>query len=445
MRAMEKSIAGIRKVPPLIVLAAVVVLAVLLPLQQGHAVVCADSAAASKETPRHGGLQDEDLEGGCAAPEEVEHENTEIEMGDQSCGCAAGQNRGSFSAPEGVQGTEIYDFHPEKQDHLDMTIYDELQAYITAKKFDPSKVKEMPMKYIPAGEFTMGTNDPQILEDAEGPARRVKLSAFYLDEMEVSNRQFADFVLETKYITEAEQFGWSFCFHGTLSEAVLDSIDVQVAEVPWWIPTPGANWMHPNGPDRNIITDEMLDYPVVHVSHNDARAYCEWAGKRLPREAEFERAAKGDLEGVLYPWGEEMVPNGTHRANLWQGHFPDTNTAEDGYVWSSPVDSFGPQNKFGLKNIIGNVWEWVADAWSARHRLTAPDGSILTDFQVERAGHIDDPTVERVKKGGSYMCHISYCYRYRVDSRSHNTADSSAQNLGFRCALDVENPQLTQE
>ncbi|GBG25515.1 Sulfatase-modifying factor 2 [Hondaea fermentalgiana] len=421
-----------------LVLVAVLVLALAL---------AAVDAAEAIET----GARD-DVEGGCAARFDDEEGNADAEGNaeadaEASCGCADAQNRASAlgdmleqdkQKTAQQQESSVKTTSAEKHELDSAPVFDELQAYIEAGHMDPDLVRPMPMVFIPAGEFTMGTDDPQIPGDAEGPARRVRLSEFELDEMEVSNRQFAEFVLDTKYVTEAESFGWSFCFLGTLSEKLREEITVQVQEVPWWAPVNGANWLHPDGPDSDVVLQDKLDYPVTHVTHNDARAYCEWAGKRLPREAEFERAAKGDLEGVLFPWGAEMTPNGTHRANLWQGHFPENNTGEDGYVWASPVDSFGAQNKFGLKNIIGNVWEWVADAWNTRHHLTAPGGGMLTDFQVEIAGRIDDPAVERVKKGGSYMCHISYCYRYRVDARSHNTADSSSQNLGFRCARDTD-------
>jgi sulfatase modifying factor 1 len=177
-----------------------------------------------------------------------------------------------------------------------------------------------------------------------------------------------------------------------------------------------------------------MDHPVTHVSHNDAKAYCEWLEMRLPSEAEFEYAMRGGLENKTYPWGDEKVPNGKHRANLWQGHFPDKNTAEDGYEYSAPIDAFGPQNEFGLYNIVGNAWEWVADAWITNHARLGLD-KVLVDPQVEIQGKMDARDTERVKRGGSYMCHESYCLRYRTASRSSNSADSSAQNLGFRCAM----------
>jgi sulfatase modifying factor 1 len=270
-------------------------------------------------------------------------------------------------------------------------------------------------------------------------------------------RQFAEFVLSTGYVSEAERFGWSFCFQGTLSAQVLAATRQQVAAVPWWLPVHGADWLHPNGPDGDALRLGLLQHPVVHVTHNDARAYCRWLRMRLPREAEFEYAARGGQHQQPLPWGANLLRSGAaasarveagaerttradeHMANLWQGHFLDSNTGEDGYLWSAPVDSMREQNDFALKHIVGNVWEWVADAWTVRHRTTAPDGSVLADPQVELSmNRLDDPQVERVKRGGSYMCHKSYCWRYRTSSRSSNSADSSAQNLGMRCAADMD-------
>lgn len=290
---------------------------------------------------------------------------------------------------------------------------------------------------ITGGEFTMGTDEPFIPVDGEMPARRVVVSTFELEKYEVSNRQFLEFVAATGFETEAEKFGWSFCFESSLSKEVSDTVTSAVADVPWWLPVEGADWFHPNGPDKNVIDLGRMDHPVVHISHNDARAYCEWLGLRLPTEAEFERAAGGaEYKNTLYPWGDVLLPDGTHRANLWQGEFPKVNTKEDGYMYTAPVNTFGPQNDFGVYNIIGNVWEWVADAWTVKHSKK----TVYTDPLFEIRGRIDDPEVERTKRGGSYMCHKSYCYRYRVAARSHNSADSSAQNLGFRCArsLDME-------
>ncbi|KAJ8257899.1 hypothetical protein GJAV_G00190930 [Gymnothorax javanicus] len=276
------------------------------------------------------------------------------------------------------------------------------------------------MVLISAGEFLMGTNNPEIPQDGEGPQRKVHLEQFYMDIHEVSNYEFQKFVNATNFVTEAEKFGDSFVFEGILSEAVKSQISQSVAAAPWWLPVKGADWRHPEGPDSNIT--DRLDHPVLHVSWRDASAYCTWAGKRLPTEAEWEYACRGGLNDRLFPWGNKLQPKGQHYANLWQGEFPVQNTAEDGYIKTSPVMSF-PANGYGLYNMVGNAWEWTSDWWSVHHTTDE-----LHNPKGPATGH------DRVKKGGSYMCHKSYCYRYRCAARSQNTPDSSASNLGFRCA-----------
>lgn len=275
---------------------------------------------------------------------------------------------------------------------------------------------------IPAGVFTMGTDDPQIKQDGEAPARRVTVDAFYMDAYEVSNADFEKFVNSTGYLTEAEKFGDSFVFEGMLSEPVKAQIHQAVAAAPWWLPVKGADWRHPEGPDSTIL--HRSNHPVLHVSWNDAVAYCAWAGKRLPTEAEWEYSCRGGLQNRLFPWGNKLQPKGQHYANIWQGEFPVTNTGEDGFQGTAPVDAF-PPNGYGLYNIVGNAWEWTSDWWTVHH-------------SAEETLNPKGPTSgkDRVKKGGSYMCHKSYCYRYRCAARSQNTPDSSASNLGFRCAAD---------
>ncbi|KYO24937.1 sulfatase-modifying factor 1 [Alligator mississippiensis] len=299
-------------------------------------------------------------------------------------------------------------------------------AAAAVRRYSPEANAQRPgrgqMVPIPAGVFMMGTDEPEIRQDGEWPARRVRVNLFYMDQYEVSNAEFEKFVNSTGYVTEAEKFGDSFVFEGMLSEQVKAEIQQAVAAAPWWMPVKGANWRHPEGPDSNI--SNRMDHPVLHVSWNDAVAYCTWAGKRLPTEAEWEYSCRGGLENRLFPWGNKLQPKGQHYANIWQGEFPTNNTGEDGYKGSAPVTAF-PPNHYGLYNIVGNAWEWTSDWWAVHH-------------SPQETHNPKGPSsgTDRVKKGGSYMCHKSYCYRYRCAARSQNTPDSSASNLGFRCAAD---------
>ncbi|XP_059161333.1 formylglycine-generating enzyme-like [Physella acuta] len=279
------------------------------------------------------------------------------------------------------------------------------------------------MVYIPGGSFEMGTDDPVFLADGEMPSRQVTLDSFYLDKYEVSNAEFQRFVTSQNYITEAERFGNSFVMDLFISTETKSKITQMVAAAPWWLPVEGADWRHPEGPDSNI--KYRMDHPVLHVSWNDAVAFCTWSGKRLPTEAEFEYACKGGKANRLFPWGNSENPKREHWMNIWQGEFPVENTGEDGYNGTCPVTAFPDQNKFGLKNIIGNVWEWTQDWWEVKH------SSLPQNNPTGPSSGTD-----KVKKGGSYQCHKSYCYRYRCVARSQNTPDSSAANLGFRCASD---------
>ena len=274
--------------------------------------------------------------------------------------------------------------------------------------------------FIPGGIFTMGMEKPILPQDGEGPPREVEITGFYMDKYEVSNEEYARFVHETGYLTEAEGFGNSFVVEYFISKEVSDEITQAVANAPWWLPVEGASWKHPEGKDSDI--KERMNHPVVHVSWKDGLTFCKWAGKRLPTEAEWEYAARGGLQNRLFPWGNNPTPRGEHWMNIWQGEFPTNNTLDDGYAGTAPVDEYQP-NKYGLYNMAGNVWEWVSDWWTIRH-----SSEPQKDPQGPASG------TEKVKKGGSYMCHREYCYRYRCASRSQNTPDSSASNLGFRCA-----------
>jgi len=276
---------------------------------------------------------------------------------------------------------------------------------------------------LSGGTFAMGGTDPDANpHDGEGPVRQVTLSPFRLDATTVTNARYAEFVDATGYRTETEEWGWSFVFASFLPAALRRASD-RPEQTPWWCAVNGAYWREPEGPGSSI--DDRLDHPVVHVSWADAVAYCAWAGGRLPTEAEWEYAARGGLDQARYPWGEELTPGGEHRCNIWQGTFPVRNTTEDGFRGTAPVRSF-PANGLGLYEVSGNVWEWTADWWGTDHGAqprTNPTGP--------KTG------TARVMRGGSYLCHASYCNRYRVAARTHNDPDSAGGNLGFRCAYDA--------
>jgi len=275
---------------------------------------------------------------------------------------------------------------------------------------------------LPGGEFEMGSEDELAYPaDGESPVRRFTVSPFSIDATAVTNDRFAEFAEATAHQTDAERYGWSFVFGGLLPD---DFEPTQgVAHAPWWRRVERADWRHPEGPQSSI--DGRGEHPVVHVSWDDASAFCKWSATRLPTEAEWEYAARGGLDGKVFPWGDDLEPDGEHRMNVWQGEFPSENSLEDGYYGTAPTGSFEP-NGFDLHNMTGNVWEWVADRFDPAFRPR--------DSELDPKG----PPVgtHRVQKGGSYLCHASYCRRYRVAARQANTPDGSAGNLGFRCARD---------
>jgi formylglycine-generating enzyme len=275
------------------------------------------------------------------------------------------------------------------------------------------------MVSLDGGEFGMGSADRWAYPgDGEGPVRRVRLDPFAIAPHAVTNADFAAFVDATGHLSEAERFGWSFVFGGLLPDDF--PLTRGVASAPWWRQVEGADWRQPEGPHSDV--DARLDHPVVHVSWNDAVAYCAWSGNRLPTEAEWEYAARGGLEDKTFPWGDELEPGRQHRMNVWQGAFPGENSCDDGFYGTCPVDAF-PPNGHGLHNTTGNVWEWCADWYSpdfhTRDRRTNPQGP-------PRGTH-------RSARGGSYLCHHSHCRRYRVAARNGMEPVSTTGNTGFRC------------
>lgn len=266
----------------------------------------------------------------------------------------------------------------------------------------------------------MGANDGEgYPEDGEGPPRIVRLSPFSITRAPITNAEFSAFVADTDHVTEAEVAGCSFVFHLLLTASAKREVTVVPADTPWWYSVCGACWHRPEGPGSDLA--DRMTHPVTHVSWNDAIAYAAWAGALLPTEAQWEYAARGGREGARFPWGNELEPNGRHACNVWQGRFPGLNTAADGYVGTSPVGQF-PRNDFGLEDMIGNVWEWCRDAFSVAFHTSTE----MTDPLC------DEENGERSLRGGSFLCHASYCARYRNAARSRNAPNASSSNIGFR-------------
>jgi len=274
---------------------------------------------------------------------------------------------------------------------------------------------------VSAGFFEMGTRKPRYPDDHEGPQRRVWLDGYRIGRFSVTNALFARFVAESGYVTVAEREGWSYVFHLFLSDLARYPNSPQ--GTPWWRQVHGATWAAPEGPGSDVAT--RADHPVVHVAWDDAVAFARFCGLRLPTEAEWEKAARGGLRGKKFPWGNTLEPADGHRHNVWQGDFPRVNTADDGHVGTAPVAAYQP-NGYGIWNMTGNVWEWCTD-WFGPPEPTRP-GNPLRNPQGPATGE------GRVVRGGSYLCHASYCERYHVHSRTRNTPDSSTGHMGFRVA-----------
>lgn len=271
---------------------------------------------------------------------------------------------------------------------------------------------------IPAGVFQMGNPRGDGYEaDGESAVHEVSVAAFSIGATVITNAQFAAFVSDSGYVTEGERFSWSFVFAGHLPDDFEETRGVVGTE--WWRQVYGATWFSPEGPHSNIET--RSDHPVVHISWSDAEAFCKWSGTRLPTEAEWEYAARGGLPGMAFPWGNDLEPSGEHRMNVFQGDFPAQDSGADGFTGTAPVRSFAP-NGFGLYETTGNVWEWCSDYFGQDYYRASES----VDPRGPASG------THRVMRGGSFLCHSSYCRRYRVDARSSNTPDTSVGHLGFR-------------
>lgn len=270
---------------------------------------------------------------------------------------------------------------------------------------------------IPGGDSLLGTSAPCIPDDGEDPLRKTRMAPFRMGVTTVTNAEFRKFTDETGHVTEAEEFGWSFVFHSQVPKSLGPSQGV--AGVEWWRRVDGANWRDVNGPGTEADCWNP-DHPAVHISWNDARAYAQWAGGRLPTEAEWEHAARGGLGDVRFPWGDQEPDDTTFMpCNIWQGKFPNENTQADGYLTTAPARSFDP-NGYGLYNIVGNVWEWTSEPYKIK--------SLKKNVKQRLA----DMKGYKLSKGGSFLCHKSYCYRYRIAARSGTSPDSTTTHHGFR-------------
>ena len=308
------------------------------------------------------------------------------------------------------------------------------------------------MVFIPGGDFRMGSDPLDVhARPDEMPAHQVRLQPFFIDATEVTNAQFAAFVDATSYKTVAERpVDWNelrkqvpegtpkpadeMLQPGSLVFTPPKEVAGLIEYSQWWKWIARASWRNPDGPNSTIET--RLDHPVVHVCFEDAQAYAKWAGKRLPTEAEWEFAARGGLAHATYPWGNEMKPSGESRMNIWQGEFPIRNTVEDGFARTSPVRAYAP-NAYGLYGTAGNVWEWCSDVYDPREYATRVAANKLGAAIIDPKGPQDAGAIRRVHRGGSFLCHESYCASYRVAARMSTTVDSAMSHLGFRCAIDA--------
>jgi formylglycine-generating enzyme required for sulfatase activity len=299
------------------------------------------------------------------------------------------------------------------------------------------------MVFVPGGTFRMGS-DRYYPEEA--PVHRVTVDGFWMDRTPVTNRQFKEFVRATGHVTTAEVAPDPADYPGALPHMIYAGslvfsppgrpVDLKDWSQ-WWEFMKGASWRRPYGPKSNI--NALDNHPVVHVSHADALAYANWAGRHLPTEAEWEFAARSGLDGADYAWGDELAPSGAHRANTWQGDFPNQNKCTDGFERTSPVTAF-PPNDYGLHDMIGNVWEWTDDWYTAKHSADAPKACCIPENprggRAEESYDQRQPNIKiprKVLKGGSHLCAPNYCQRYRPAARHAQPVDTSSSHIGFRC------------
>ena len=274
---------------------------------------------------------------------------------------------------------------------------------------------------VAGGKSYLGTDSPIFAVDEEAPLRTAQIKPFWIDETAVTNARFARFVEATGYQTEAETFGNSFVFFDFLDDKT--DYGNAVVGVPWWRMISGACWHRPAGKESGISA--LPDHPVVHISWHDAVAFADWAGGRLPTEAEWEHAARGGFGDVSYPWGDDAPDDtGYFPCNIWQGEFPNHNSSADGFFGTAPARSFQP-NGYGLYNMVGNVWEWTVQNFKVRSLKKA-----VREAHKDKQGF-------KICKGGSYLCHASYCHRYRIAARTANSPDSSTGHTGFRVVYDT--------
>jgi formylglycine-generating enzyme len=316
------------------------------------------------------------------------------------------------------------------------------------------------MAWIPGGEFSMGAQNPPDMDEVgmkatldSRPVHRVYVDGFFMDKTDVTNAQFSAFVKATGYVTVAERKPRAEDYPGAPPEnLVAGSVIFAPPDHPvplndyyqWWTYVPGANWRHPLGPKSSIVGKE--NYPVVHVSYEDALAYAKWAGKRLPTEAEWEFAARGGLAGKPYVWGDEFRPKGRWMANTHEGHFPDKDTGEDGYSGIAPVAKF-PANRYGLFDMAGNVWQWTSDWYRPDYyqKLEA-DGVARNPQGPDSAYDPSEPGhLKKAQRGGSFLCTDQYCSRYIVGTRGKGDVDTGTNHLGFRCVMSLQRAETAQK